>query len=325
MSGSRRIDLYQDDRGLSTCFAGANILEEWKSELVTTHKRETLEDFIYYFDEAAMEKSLDHVLQATKVRENRLVRLVSRRLMQPGWRPSVQLRLMPSSLTRRTKSCQSLPCSSSTRTLPASMALCWMRSWSHLTHSVPAFTGNSARGQCQLSVWPKSALSFTNRHPSNRNQVRLGAGVQLEFAADEHRVVRTVVEYDFSLRTLAYAWAWGGLYKVADFDGNERVFMPLAPGYVVRGSSPTIYNGVRTGQPYLVGTERHQHSLQDGIPHSPRLYRGDLPWGRPYTKPTSIGAPRGSSLPCLRQVCHPRGGSPKVNSQWTRAPPRSDA
>ena len=62
MSGSRRIDLYQDDRGLSTCFAGANILEEWKNELVTAHKWETLEDFIYYFDEAALEKPLDHVL-----------------------------------------------------------------------------------------------------------------------------------------------------------------------------------------------------------------------------------------------------------------------
>ena len=49
--------------------------------------------------------------------------------------------------------------------------------------------------------------------PKQQASVRLGAGVQLEFAADDHRVVRTVVEYYFSLRTLAYAW---------------RVFMPLA-------------------------------------------------------------------------------------------------
>ena len=74
MSGSRRIDTYQDDRGLTTCFAGANILEEWKSELVHAHKWETLEDFVYYFNETAMETSLDQVLQPTKMKDNRLLR-----------------------------------------------------------------------------------------------------------------------------------------------------------------------------------------------------------------------------------------------------------
>lgn len=69
MSSSRRIDLYQDDRGLTTCFKGANILEEWKSELW-----ETLDDFVYYFNELDMETSLDQVLQPTKLRDNRLLR-----------------------------------------------------------------------------------------------------------------------------------------------------------------------------------------------------------------------------------------------------------
>lgn len=56
--------------------------------------------------------------------------------------------------------------------------------------------------------------------PKHQESVPLGGGVQLEFAADDHRVV--VVEYYFSLRTLAYAWSWAGLFKVSDFDGNLR-------------------------------------------------------------------------------------------------------
>ena len=170
MSGSRRIDLYQDDRGLSTCFAGANILEEWKTELVTTHKWETLEDFIYYFDEAALEKSLDQVLQATKFRDNRLVRARLKAAHAAGLEAI------------RTAAAEAKQPDAPDEVLPESTMQQLHKDFASRYGIVldaflepsdalrSASIGNFASGPCQLSVWPKSALFFTNRHRSSRNQ-----------------------------------------------------------------------------------------------------------------------------------------------------------
>ena len=55
-------------------FSVANILPEWSKEIVAKHRWETLEDFVYWFDDVNIEDSLTQVLLTTTLKDNRLVR-----------------------------------------------------------------------------------------------------------------------------------------------------------------------------------------------------------------------------------------------------------
>ena len=48
MSATSRIDVFEDDRGLRTCFEAANVLPEWRKPFMASHKVETLDDFVYF-------------------------------------------------------------------------------------------------------------------------------------------------------------------------------------------------------------------------------------------------------------------------------------
>ena len=42
-----RIDVLQDDRGLATCFRGANLEQSWIDNYTKFHQISTLDDFVY--------------------------------------------------------------------------------------------------------------------------------------------------------------------------------------------------------------------------------------------------------------------------------------
>ena len=64
--------------------------------------------------------------------------------------------------------------------------------------------------------------------PRLQESVSLPGGLKLEFDKDSPVDITSAVQYYWSLRTLAYAWAWAGNYRVKDPDGKERIFISLA-------------------------------------------------------------------------------------------------
>ena len=323
MSGSRRIDLYQDDRGLSTCFAGANILEEWKNELVTTHKWETLEDFIYYFDEAALEKSLDQVLQATKFRDNRLVRARLKAAHAAGLEA---IRTAAAEAKQPDAPDEVLP-ESTMQQLHKDFASKYgivLDAFLEPSDALRSRIYREFRKRTMSVISVAKVRSILHQSaPKQQESVRLGAGVQLEFAADEHRVVRTVVEYYFSLpwRTPGHGVACTRWLTSMATSGSFCHWPQLCPMRI------TPYNLLWSLDRAVLFGWREMTSTP-----APRWHplfavviQGLQHWKRHSARLTSIGAPPGSSLPCLRQVCPPSGVWLRVTSRRTRALPKSAA
>eukprot|EP00435_Cladocopium_sp_Y103_P022616 s4807_g5.t1 len=68
-----RIDVHQDDRGLSACLAGANIKEEWKTAYLRVHHVVTLDDFVYMVKATDWERSLGDLLaQVPEIKDSRI-------------------------------------------------------------------------------------------------------------------------------------------------------------------------------------------------------------------------------------------------------------
>ena len=58
-----RIDVLQDDRGLATCLAAAQIRPEWVADYKTAHGVSTLDDFVYMVTASEWEKSLTELVE----------------------------------------------------------------------------------------------------------------------------------------------------------------------------------------------------------------------------------------------------------------------
>ena len=68
-----RIDVLQDDRGLATCFRGANLEQSWIDNYTKFHQISTLDDFVYMIQASDWEKSLaDHIDQVSALKGNRI-------------------------------------------------------------------------------------------------------------------------------------------------------------------------------------------------------------------------------------------------------------
>ena len=64
MSQVNRIDVFQTDRGLHSCFVAGNVRPEWEKEFVKQHNLETLEDFVYLVEAQDWEKSVGELVKA---------------------------------------------------------------------------------------------------------------------------------------------------------------------------------------------------------------------------------------------------------------------
>ena len=221
MTQAAHIDVYVDDRGLSTCFTVANVLPEWSKELVTKYRWETLEDFVHWFDDAQLEDSLSQVLLGTTLKDNRLARS---RIKAAAIKATI------SDSKHVEAPDEVLPDSTRQQMCRAFLAKY------NLTLDPMLEPSDALHSRCYrefrtraVTVIPASKIRSLLHQSTPRVQeaVRLGSGVQLEFQVEEGCMVKTVVEYYWALRTLALAWGWAGLFKQQDFDKQERTFVPL--------------------------------------------------------------------------------------------------
>eukprot|EP00439_Symbiodinium_sp_Y106_P079748 s1156_g18.t1 len=63
--------------------------------------------------------------------------------------------------------------------------------------------------------------------PQREESVSLQGGLTLNFHKDSVVTLRTAVDYFWSLRILAYAWAWAGNYVSKDVDGKDKKMIDL--------------------------------------------------------------------------------------------------
>ena len=91
--------------------------------------------------------------------------------------------------------------------------------------------------------------------PRQQDAVKLGEGIQLEFHTEESRTIRNVVDYYWSLRTLAYAWAWAGLHQQRGHDGKETVFISLTAA--LNYADHALHSAMEFGQGSRLWLERN--------------------------------------------------------------------
>jgi len=73
MSRHGSIDVLQPDRGLSSCFKAANLMEAWTKEFIRVHTLETLDDFIFMARQDKWEDSIEEMVKAVpSVKDNRV-------------------------------------------------------------------------------------------------------------------------------------------------------------------------------------------------------------------------------------------------------------
>ena len=218
MTHASHIDVYADERGLAMCFSVANVLPEWSKELIAKHRWETLEDFVYWFDDVNIEDSMTQVLLArSRMKAARAAGLAAIKAAASEQKHvDAPDEVLPDSAMQQM-----------TRDFQAKY---------NMTLDPMLDPSDALRSRCYrefrkrtMTVIPASKIRSILHQSTPRTQeaVRLCSGVRLEFQAEEGRVVRTVVEHYWALRTLAYAWGWAGLFKQQDFDKQERTFMPL--------------------------------------------------------------------------------------------------
>ena len=58
MATAARIDVLQEDRGLATCLAAANLLPEWTEPFLRHHGIETLEDYVFLIPKEGAEHGI---------------------------------------------------------------------------------------------------------------------------------------------------------------------------------------------------------------------------------------------------------------------------
>ena len=64
MAGAAHIDVLQQDRGLRSSFAVANILEDWSDPFIKHHGIETLEDYVYLMPKDTWDTHLHKLVDA---------------------------------------------------------------------------------------------------------------------------------------------------------------------------------------------------------------------------------------------------------------------
>ena len=227
MSRGHQIDTLQDDRGLAACLSGSNVLPEWADAVIRAHKWETLEDFIFSVDEKDVTAAIHSLLAPTPFKDNRLTQARLRAAYSAGAEAIKQA-------AQAAKSSEGVddPLPESTmeqlnRDFRSKYALI-VEATLEPSDALRARVYREFRKRT-MSVVPASRIKSVLHQATPRQQdaVKLGEGIQLEFHTEEARSIRTVVDYYWSLRTLAYAWAWAGLHQQRGHDGKETVFISL--------------------------------------------------------------------------------------------------
>ncbi|CAE7505196.1 unnamed protein product [Symbiodinium necroappetens] len=231
MAAMNRVDLQADDKGLKTCFTACNVLPEWQAAIVAQHQIETLDDFIFMINKKEWESSVAAFCQEVpSIKDNRLALARVKAAWQAG---SVAIESSQQSAIKHQGDLDlddPLP-EATMQTLQSD----WKRTYSFIIepHLEPA---DSLRGRVHREFKRRSMSVLDARKiktvvsqsmPSREENITLNNGVVLQMHKEHLAPLRSAVEYYWRLRTLAYAWAWGGNFMCKDSDGVEKRMIDL--------------------------------------------------------------------------------------------------
>ena len=230
MSQVSKIDVFQTDRGLHSCFAASNVRPEWEKDFVKQHNLETLEDFVYLVSANDWDTGVGELVKAVSS-------LASNRIAAARFKASLEAGAQAIKLAAQAAS-KSGP-DNMDEPLPEATFNQVQRDF-HARYQItfdPALDpADSLRARVYrefhrglVSVIPirnvKSILS--SAAPKTQEAVLLGNGLRVEFDKETLADVSSAVQYYFGLRTLMNAWAWAGCYNTKDHDGNTKMMMTL--------------------------------------------------------------------------------------------------
>ena len=225
-----RIDVLQDDRGLATCFRGANLEQSWIDNYTKFHQISTLDDFVYMIQASDWEKSLaDHIDQVSALKGNRIALARFKSAYEAGHQA---LKHAAQAAPKSEDLDEALP-----DTTIQQMNVDWTKRYNLSFDSVlePSEQLRSRvyrefRKQSMTVVDMKKVKSvLTVSQPRSSDSIALPGGLQLQLEKEVSVSLRSVTEYYFALRVLAHAWAWAGNFLVSpSAQGDKVLFMDLS-------------------------------------------------------------------------------------------------
>ena len=231
------------------------MLPEWAEAVIKAHKWETLEDFIFSVDEKDVTKAIQTLLDPTTLKDNRLAQARLRAAYSAGAEAIKQA-------AQAAKSAEGVddPLPESTmdqlnRDFRTRYGLI-IEATLEPSDALRARVYREFRKRT-MSVVPASRIKSVLHQATPRQQdaVKLGEGIQLEFHTEESRTIRNVADYYWSLRTLAYAWAWAGLHQQRGHDGKETVFISLTAA--LNYADHALHSAMEFGQGSRLWLERN--------------------------------------------------------------------
>ena len=230
MASASRIDVLQEDRGLATCFSAANLRPEWTEPFAKHHGIETLEDFIFLVPKKDTDKGVQSLVDAVAALKGKPIVLA-------------RFKAAYESGTQAVKQANQLPAKGSSDLdglLPESTLATVSKDF-RARYNIeidaalePSDTLRSRvyrefKKQTMTVIEARRIKSVLEQSgPRLQESVSLPGGLKLEFDKDSPVDITSAVQYHWSLRTLGYAWAWAGNYRVKDPDGKERIFISMS-------------------------------------------------------------------------------------------------
>lgn len=219
-----RIDVLQDDRGLASCFAAAQIKQEWIDAYKTKHGVGTLDDFIYMVRASSWESSLGELLEAVpELKNNRIAEARFKSAFECGTQALKQA-AAPSMKAED-------PDEVSPEGTLQQLNRDWTKrynlqfeSWFEPSEQLRSRVYREWRKQSMTVLEARKVKSMLHvTTPKSKEHVELPGGIQLQFDRDSTLSMKSVTDYYAALRILCHCWAWSGNYMV-NYQG-EMVLM----------------------------------------------------------------------------------------------------
>ena len=230
MSRTSVIDTLQDDRGLQSCLAAANIKPEWSTPFLQTHGIETLDDYVFMVNATKSEESILALVQAAPaVKDNRVALSRFKAAFESGQQA---IKNAASVTSKGPDSLDEVLPESTLSTVNRDFTARYGIEVETALEPADALRSRLYREfrKATMSVVEikKVKSMLTQASPRLQQSVQLPGGLQLQFDKDAVPEVTSTVHYYFGLRVLAYGWAWAGNFKFKDHDAKERLFISLS-------------------------------------------------------------------------------------------------
>ena len=223
-----RIDVLQDDRGLSTCVAAAQIKPEWIDAYNTAHSVATLDDFVYLVTASDWEASLKELVEGVPaLRGNRIAMARFKSAYECG---TVALKQAAQPAAKSEDPDELLP-----EGTMQQLNRDWTKRYS--LHFEPWFEPSEQLRSRVYREWRKQSMTVIDAKkirsmmhittPKSKEQVDLPGGIQLQFDREYSANFRSVADYYAALRILAHCWAWSGNYFV-QYNGENILMCDLS-------------------------------------------------------------------------------------------------